>query len=280
MPTTALPPIAVSSFGLETDFATGTATGPAYDIHGDPTGENRTYSWLGMGQAIRFQTVFLDQLAIRGSLTTAVYSGSDKESVLVVGTSVVAGIGLGAEWSVPIGQQVRLGASLDVDTAPQLNLLVAAAIIYALKNGLIDSASVLGTGNTLTATPALSVAWAPSPAYGLAARLGYLASRLDAGVYGTVTRQSVAVALAADVDLEKVWQVPIGLGLTYGETIPVDGTPAGIRTVALGVMYTGKKDVVVGAIIGERVLNIRPQYDIPLKSTMPYLSAVLNIYWP
>ena len=280
LPSVVAPPIAVSSFGLEVDFASGSATGPTYDIHGDPTGENRTYSWLGVGQAIRFQTVFLDQLAIRGSLSSSIYSGIDGPSALVVGTTVQFGVGLGAEWSMPIGQQVRLGASLDVDTAPQINLLVAAAIIYAINQGELDAASAFDIGNTLTVLPALSAAWVPAPALGLAARAGYVSSSTDTGGYGTISRQAVILGLAADVDLDKVWRVPVGLGLGYLETIPVDGTPAGIRNLSLGVMYTGKKDVAVGAVLGDRVLNIRPQYEVPLKSSSPYLNVVLRIYWP
>jgi len=280
LPSVVAAPIAVSSFGLEVGFTSASATAPRYDIHGDPTGENRTYSWAGMGQAIRFQTVFFDQLALRGNLSTSLASGIDGWSVLVVGTSVQVGIGLGAEWSVPLGQSIRLGLSLDVDSAPQLNLLVAAAIFNAIKTGGADPAGALEIGNALTALPALSVAWAPSPAFGLAARAGYLASQVDAGAYGNFSRQGVALGLAADCDLEKVWQVPMGLGFTWAETVPTDGTPAGIRNLGLSVMYTGKQDVVVGATLGGRVLNIRPQYDIPLKSSSQYLDVVLKMYWP
>jgi hypothetical protein len=280
LPSVVAAPIAVSSFALEVGFTAASATGPTYKLNGDPTGETRTYSWGGMGQAIRFQTVFFDQLAIRGGLVTSLASGIDSWSALVVGTSVQVGIGLGAEWSMPIGQSVRLGLSLDVESAPQLNLLVAAAIFNAIKTGGADPAGALEIGNALTALPALSVAWAPSPAFGLAARAGYLASQVDAGSYGTFSRQGVALGLSADADLDKLWKVPMGVGFTYAETIPTDGTPAGIRNLGLAVMYTGKKDVVVGATLGGRVLNIRPQYDVPLKSSSQYLDVVLKMYWP
>ena len=71
LPSVVTAPLAVSSFGLEVDFSTASATGPTYRLHGDPTGETRTYTRGGVGQAIRFQTVFLDQLAIRGSLSSS-----------------------------------------------------------------------------------------------------------------------------------------------------------------------------------------------------------------
>jgi len=280
LPSAVAAPIAVSSFGLEVGFSVSNATGPTYRLDGDPTGETRTYAWGGMGQAIRFQTVFFDQLALRGAITTSLASGIDSWSALVVGTSVQGGIGLGAEWSMPVGQSVRLGVSLDLDSAPQLNLLVAAAIFHALKTGGADPAGALEIGNVLTGLPALSMAWAPTPAFGLAARVGYMVSSVDAGTYGTFSRQGVALGLAGDFDLEKVWKVPVGVGLTWAETIPTDGTPAGIRNVGLGVMFTGKKDVVVGAVLGERILNIRPQYDVPLKSSSGYLDVVLKMYWP
>jgi hypothetical protein len=280
LPSSVAAPIAASSFGLEAGFSVASATGPKYDLRGDPTGETRTYSWGGMGQAIRFQSVFFDQLAIRGAITTSLASGIDGWSALVVGTSVQAGIGLGAEWSMPIGSSVRLGFSLDLDSAPQLNLLVAAAIFDALRAGTAEPAGALEIGNVLTALPEISVAWAPTPAFGLVARLGYLLSSVDAGDYGTFSRQGVGIGLAADADLQKLWKVPLGVGLTYSETIPTDGTPAGIRNVGLGLMYTGKKDVDVGVVLGERVLNIRPQYPVPLKSSSQYLDVVLRIYWP
>jgi len=272
-------PVAVSSFGLEVGFVAASATGPTYNLQGDVTGE-RTYTWGGMGQAIRFQTAFLDQLVVRGNLTTSLVSGIDGWSVLVVGTSVQAGVGLGAEWSTPIGQSVRLGVGLDVDSAPQLNVLVAAAIFSAIRSGAAEPAGALEIGNVLTALPALSLGWVPTPAFGLAARVGYMFSSVNAGDYGTFTRQGVGLGLAADADLDKLWKVPMGVGLTYAETIPTDGTPAGIRSLGLAVMYTGKKDVVVGATLGERVLNIRPQYEVPLKSSSQYLDVILRIYWP
>jgi hypothetical protein len=278
LPSSVEAPIAVSSFGLEVGFTAASATGPTYNLRGEVTGE-RTYSWGGMGQAIRFQTAFLDQLVIRGAITTSLASGIDGWSALVVGTSVQAGVGLGAEWSMPVGQSIRLGVSFDLDSAPQLNLLVAAAIFSALPSGS-DPTGVLEIGNALTALPALSLGWVPTPAFGLAARAGYLFSSVDAGSYGTFTRQGVGLGLAADADLEKLWKVPMGVGLTYAETIPTDGTPAGIRNLGLAVMYTGKKDVVVGATLGERILNIRPQYDVPLKSSSQYLDVILRIYWP
>lgn|SRR5512137_1812981 len=280
LPSVVSAPIAVSSFSLEVGFSVASATGPTYRLNGDPTGETRTYSWGGMGQAIRFQTVFLDQLAIRGNLTTSLASGIDGWSALVVGTSVQAGVGLGAEWSMAFGQSVRLGASLDVDSTPQLNLLVAAAIFNAIKTGGTDPAGALNIGNALSALPALSVAWAPAPAFGLAARAGYAWSSVDAGDYGTFSRQGVALGLAADVDLDEVWKVPLGIGLTWAESIPTSGAAAGIRNLGLAFMYTGKQDVVVGAILGERILNIRPQYDVPLKSSSGYLDVVLRMYWP
>jgi hypothetical protein len=279
-PSQVAPPIAVSSFGLESEFSAGNATGPTFDIHGNPVGENRTYGWVGMGQAVRFQSIFHEQLALRGALTTAVASGSDGMSVLVVGSSVQVGVSLGAEWSVAIGEALRLGASLDVSSDPQLNLLVAAAVIHALKNGAIDSATALGIGRTYSVLPALSAAWAPSPAWGFAARLAWLGASADAGTYGKITRQGVELGLAADLDLDKALKVPIDLGLAYTETIPIDGTPAGIRNLSIGVMYMGLKDTALGLALGERILNIRPQYDIPLKSTSFYLEILLRVYWP
>jgi len=77
LPSSVEAPIAVSSFGLEVGFTAASATGPTYRLNGDPTGETRTYSWGGMGQAIRFQTAFLDQLVIRGAITTSLASGLD-----------------------------------------------------------------------------------------------------------------------------------------------------------------------------------------------------------
>jgi hypothetical protein len=74
--------------------------------------------------------------------------------------------------------------------------------------------------------------------------------------------------------------VPLGAGVAYRESIPIDGTLADIRDLSLSLMYTGKKDVAVGTILGERVLRIRPQYPDPLSATSSFLNVVLRIYWP
>jgi hypothetical protein len=275
-------PLAVSSFAMDERLSYGSATGPQYDLAGNPTGETRTYSYGGMITGVRFQTAIGESFAIRGGFTVSLFSGTDTLSALVVGTTIQPGVQLGGEWSRPIGERWRVGVSLDYDNSPQLNILVMAAIRAAIDNGgLVDGEGAFQQNNVVTWAPAFSAAWVPHRALGVVGRLGYVDSGLETATSGTLHRQAVAVGLAADLDLRHFWPTfPMGVSLVYADSIPLGDSISGLRDLSLGLMYNGNSDLAAGVVLGGQSLRIRPQYDDPLEATSPYLTFVLRAYWP
>ena len=273
-------PVPVSSFGLETNLAYGTATGPFYDQDGNLVDSSRIYDVGGFGETIRFQFDVSRHLVLRGRVATSLVSGIDKESALVVGTTALAGGSLGAEWSTPLGQSARLGLSLDLERAPQLNLMVIAAVLQALHNHFVDSASALEMDEILTWKPGATASWVPTPSLGLTGRVVYSDSRLHTESYGDVDRKAISLGLGADLDLQKLWPtVPVSTNLALVDSIPLSNADSGVADVSLGVMYTGKRDVVAGLILGYQESRIRPQYPDTLRSHLTYLDVVIRIYW-
>jgi hypothetical protein len=274
-------PFAVSSIGLDTNLAYGTATGPFYDDGGNLVDRSHTYTVGGFGETIRIQGAVTHHLVLRGTLTPSLISGLDSQSALVVGTTVVAGGSLGAEWSFAMGERARLGFSLDVERAPQLNLLVAAAVLKALHDRVLSSASALEADQILTFRPGVGAAWVPTPALGLTARAFYAGSRLDTESYGTLDSQVIGLGAAADLDLQRFWrEVPVSVNLALVDAFSVAGKDTGSLDGSLGVMFTGKQDVVAGVILGGQHLRIRPQYPDSLPATVGYLDFLIRVYWP
>lgn len=275
-------PLAVSSFGLSERLSYGSATGQRYDLAGEPTGETRTYSFGGVVTDVGFQTVLGEAFVIRGDLTVSIFSGTDSVSALVVGTTLQPGLALGAAWSYPLSEQVRIGLSLDADRSPQLNLLIMAAILDAIqRGGVVDGEGAFQQNNVTSWAPACSAAWVPHRAVGLIGRLGYVHSAMETASSGTLVRQGITVGLAADLDLRAFWPtVSMGANLAYADSIPLGGSISGVRDLSLGLMYNGKPDLALGVVLGAQTLRIRPQYPDPLKSTSPYLNIVLRAYWP
>ncbi|HEU4383567.1 MAG TPA: hypothetical protein VFR85_08695, partial [Anaeromyxobacteraceae bacterium] len=107
------PPVAVGSFAVGMVLGAGGASGPSYDSGGNVTG-TKDYTYAALGQVLAYEFAFLKNFTGRLGLTTSLFTGIDGPSILVVGTTVRFGAGAGLTWSFPLGNQFRLGASVDV----------------------------------------------------------------------------------------------------------------------------------------------------------------------
>jgi len=275
------PPVATTNFSVGMLLGTGSATGPKYDINGDPIpGETQDYTYAALGQSLSYEFAFLKNFTGRLNLSTSLYSGLDGPSALVVGVSIRVGGGAGLTWSMPLGDQFRLGASIDVSYAPQLNLLVAAAVLAALQ-GNFDPSLAFQQENVVTWKPAATFSWAPMPALGFTAQAGYTTSSL-ALESGTISREAVTLGLLGEVDFGTFTPVAIGFGLVYRQNIGVNSSSsaqADIQDIGGAILYTGKPEVSLGLQVVSRKLTIRPQYDPALETTFPVAEIFLRYFW-
>jgi hypothetical protein len=271
-------PLAVSSFGVDATFGLGTATGQVFEGGAWVRDSKRTYEFGGMGTTISFQSVFWDRWALRGALVASFFSGIDGPSALVVGATARVGATLGGEWSHAVGERFRWGLSLDLDRSPQLNILVAAAILEALRD---PGASAVELDDAFTWRPGISAAWAPSTGLGLTGRAAYSNTSMGTESYGTLRREAVVVGVAADLDLRQLWsELAMGANLSVTASIPIKDSISGITDVSLGLMYTGRADAAAGVVLGWQTLRLRPQYPEPLRSDSQYMKVVARLYWP
>jgi len=275
-------PVAVTIFGLETNLVYGHATGPFYDRDGILIDSSRTYDVGGFGESVRFQWAANEYLALRGILTTALVSGLNRSAAMVVGTTALVGGSVGAEGSFAVADTARLGFALDVQRTPQLNVLVSGAVLKALQERVLDAASALEIDQLLTWRPSVALSVVPIPAFGLTGRVTYVYSRLSTEAYGFRERQSIALGAAADLDVRRLWEsVPMSVNLVFVDSISLGGEAEnGLLDLSTGLMYTGKKDVDLGVIIGAQRLHIRPQFPAPLKTDLVYVDFAIRVYWP
>jgi hypothetical protein len=263
---------------VDATYCLGTASGRVFEAGAWVPDSTRSYDYGGMGSTISFQSVFWDHWTLRGALVASFFSGIDGPSALVVGASAKAGGVLGGEWSRAVGERFRWGLSLDLEKIPQVNILVAAAILEALRD---PGASAVELDNAFTWRPGISAAWAPSAGLGLTGRVSYTNTSMGTETYGTLRREAVVLGAAADLDLRQLWsELAMGASLSVTASLPIKDSISGITDVSLGLMYTGRADAAAGVVLGWQTLRLRPQYPEPLRSDSQYLKVLARLYWP
>lgn len=272
------PPLAVGSFSVAMLLGTGGASGPTYDSGGNVTG-TKDYTYAALGQQLSYEFAFLKNFTGRLNVLTSLYTGIDGPSILVVGTTVRLGGGAGLTWSFPLGDQFRLGASVDVNYSPQLNLLVAAAVLAALQSPPVyDPSLAFQQNNVFTWIPAVTAAWAPGSAVGFSAVVGFTGSTLTAPGK-TYERDAVAAGVLGEVDFGKFTPVDVGLNFAFRKNFGINSSQSNITDVGGALLYTGKPDVALGLEVLARTLTIRPQLPDPLKTTFPIAQIYVRYFW-
>lgn len=272
------PPVAVGSFSVAMLLGTGGASGPSYDSSGNVTG-TRDYTYAALGQMLTYEFAFLKNFTGRLNLLTTLYTGVDGPSILVVGTTVRLGGGAGLTWSFPLGNAFRLGVSVDVSYSPQLNLLVAAAVLAALQSPPVyDPSLAFQQNNVFTWAPAITAAWAPGSAVGFTALVGFTGSSLTAPGK-TYERDAVTAGVLGEVDFGKFTPVDVGLDFAFRKNFGINSSQSNITDVGGALLYTGKPDVSLGLELLARTLTIRPQLPNPLKTTFPVAQIFVRYFW-
>jgi hypothetical protein len=257
-------------------YGVGTATGPKYDSSGQVPGETTDYTFAAMAQTFRYEYQFLDWLSGGVAILTSLYSGVTGASVVSVGAEIGVGAGLRARAGHRFGP-VETAFIIDVATQPEYGLLVAAALLRAVNDGVIDPGSALQATHSLTVNPALSAAWAPIPALGLTVNLGYLFKSLRLTGGAEVLNQSgIQFSGVVDFDFGKITSTPVGVQAGYRIAAPIgsDGISR-IEDVTAGVFYTARREFSLGLELGWRSFTIRP----PLDSSLKLAQIELQYYW-
>jgi hypothetical protein len=267
-------PFRTTTFKLGLLYGFGSATGPKYNVSGDVVGQ-ADYTFAAFAQIFRYEYQFTEWLSGGVAFLTSLYSGIDGPSVISIG----ADIGIGAGARVKAGHRfgpVETAIIVEASTTPEYGILVAAPIIKAIQDHVIDTSSALQTTHSLTVTPVLAAAWAPWSALGLTANAGYVFRSLRLSGTNIADQSGVVVAAVVDFDFGRISPVPLGLNAGYRLTTPL-GNNGVIRVddISGGLFYTARRDLGLGLEIGWRAFTIRP----PLDSNGVLAQIELQYYW-
>jgi len=273
-------PFRETTFKLGILYGFGSATGPHYEVQpGNPPTvvQNGTndYTFASFAQTFRYEYAFNEWLSGGVTILTLLYSGINGPSVVSIGANVGVGAGARLKAGHRFGP-VETAIVMDASTNPEYGFLVAAALVRAIEDGVIDAGSALQTTHSVTLNPSAVASWAPWPALGLTANLGYVYKSLRVNNTSIGDESGLQFAAALDFDFGKISQVPIGLLAAYRLTTPLgsDGVSK-VEDISGGIFYTARKEIGLGMEAGWRSFTIRP----PLDSTMLLIQLSLQYYW-
>ena len=112
-------------------FATGSATGPTFDLDGKPVNVE-DYKMVFYTQVFTGQWGIADFWAIRLSLLGSIYSGTNTPAVVGVGVNGLVRGSVGTTFSFRIADRLRLGALVDVVWGPSVAISILDTIGRAL----------------------------------------------------------------------------------------------------------------------------------------------------
>jgi len=272
-------PFTATSVGMSLVFGVGSAVGPKYGIVWSPPSlevvGTQDYSFAGVGGYFRYDQRLWDWISVRAKLGWALFSGIDGPSAIAVGANVRPAGSIGVTLGRNFGDSLRLAALVDLDYSPQMALLVAAALAYAIENQDIDPGQAFQQDNVLTVVPGVAASWAPIPALGVTAQLMYVGASLDTQE-DSLNESGYSLGLMADLDFGGFTRVPIGVALGARITGPFgSGDIDTVRQWILGVQYTGREELAIGVELYWQTFLVRPELD----SEVQIAQFVMRYYW-
>jgi hypothetical protein len=272
-------PFTVTSAGLSLVLGLGSAVGPRYGVVGDPPAlevvGTHDYRFAGGGGYFRYDQRLADWISLRARFGWAVFSGIDGPSAIAVGAAVRPAGSLGVTVGRDLGDAFRIAALVDLDYSPQLAILVAEALAYAIENQDLDIGQAFQQDNVLTVQPGIAASWAPHRALGLTGTLQYLGASLDTKEE-SLQESGYVVGLLAELDLGALTRVPVGVALGARLAGPLgSGDLDTSRQWLLAVQYTGRPDLAIGVEMYWQTFRVRPELD----SDVQIAEIVMRYFW-
>jgi len=190
-------------------------------------------------------TTLGERITLRGDVFGASRIGTSAESVVAQGVTALGDMALGTTVMIWRWDRVQLSALADVGYGKAL-LFDLVGYAKDIVDGDGSAPSLLGTENRTTFLPGVSAAWAINDWSGLT----------GSGQVGVVkgsetdTNTPWKVGVSASMDFGQRDQAPIGLlaSLEVNSSPILESGGTEVSTaVGLGVFYTGREDLNVGA---------------------------------
>jgi hypothetical protein len=246
-------PFSYTAFGTYFGLGAGNALAPEIQAIPPAIIGEKWYGYTGLGLGMQLNARILEYLSARATLITTAYLGTGSGAALTVGTSARITGDLGVKGSLPVGDNWRFSAAVDVSYGPVFSLLLANGLIEALNNCKLNPSQCsidFGSGfqqiNAVTWTGSLAAAWAPTPFLGFMGNAQFIAPTKTGDA--SIAQNGVNLAISAEFDaLPLVKWLPVGVNTAYQLTTGVGGNKVPTANAAgFGLYYTGRKDLALG----------------------------------
>ena len=196
-----------------------------------------------------------------------VYSGTNSSGIVGVGTNANATFSAGTTMSFKVGENLRLGGSLDFKMGPAIFLNIVQGVLDSIKSGEI--VAPVNSFTQVTLNPAFVGAWSISRLVGLTFNLSYQYTHGSSEELGS-TANLMGTNILFDFDLNSVNVAPIGFTAGFATNFSVDSTKFLEFRYQAGIMYTGVRALDTGV---EVVYNRAPV----VGNTNIFLSSVIAL---
>jgi len=231
----------------------------------------------GFGGSVDFGIRAADWLALRFDLTSSVYTGLNRQAIIVAGPGVRTSFSAQALSGLQLGDRFRLGGILTVATQPELNILLLSGLVDAINSGDANVKSIFDSSNTLVYSIGATGAVATVRSLGFVAEVEYTAPN-KTGSVSSFAANGIAGAGQADWNMRELWpSIPIGLSVNYRIIAPLNtSTFQTQQDFNLAIGYTGRAGLSARAQIGGRKFHISSNN---LLSTALILDFVVRYDW-
>ena len=277
-------PFSYTAFGTFFGIGSGNALGPT--LLPEPpfidVNSQKWYGYTGLGLGMLLNVRILEYLSLRAGFITTAYLGTGSGAALTIGTSARITGDVGVKGSLPLGDDFRIGATVDASYGPTFALLLANGIATILDqcrndppNCRLDDSQTFQQQDTVTWTVGLNAAWAPTRYLGVIGNAQFIAPTKTG--QNSIATNGATFAAMVDFDaMPLVKWLPIGASVAYQLTTGLGGSKVPTAQEAgFGFYYTGRRDLALGLEIDWKWSTLETQQTST--ATLAWLN--LRYYW-
>ena len=241
-------PFTASFIASSSGVATGSATGPTFDLQGKPV-SLEDYKILTYSQLFAGQWGIADFWALRLRMLGSLYTGTNAPGLVGVGVNGLVRGSVGTTLGFQLADRLRLGLVIDVTWGPSVAVSILGTIRESVSSGAVQA--LVDNSSSTTVTPTLSLAWTLARGWGAVFNATYANGVVEVN-QGTSDADMVLLQAAVDLDLRELGSIPLGIGMDYSAGYSVGRTRFRRYVAGLGLFYTGRPGLTVGLDLAYR----------------------------
>ncbi|MEA3409066.1 MAG: hypothetical protein U9Q95_01825 [Candidatus Eisenbacteria bacterium] len=232
---------------------------------------------LYLVQGFRYQRAVNEWLAVRGAFSATGRGGIDEKSIFAQGVMWSFAGGLGATARVWGAERAALAVSADVVLGNAYTINIFDYVEDIIEDGWDEESSLLSESSTSHGRLGLAGAWAPKRWLGVTASVDW--AWTDGSGDRSWDERKLGGSGTVGIDFKELDAVPVGVRVAFssqpigqGGTGPADD----IRSYGVGVFYTGRPDLSIGA---DAIFLRLPLIDSDVKTDAMQFSIDMRYYF-